>query len=339
MRPSQLIVALKFAIENNHRVLLVGQPGIGKTEIFNQACYELKTNNLIMYPSISDPTDAKGFPHLKNGGEYAEFVPFGDLKKLQETTEKIVVLLDDFGQASANVQASFMSLLDRFKNNANVLFMAATNRRQDHAAVQGLLEPIKSRFHSIIEVEVDTDDWVKWAINEDMPSELMAFIRFKPNMLCDFKPTKDMINSPCPRTIFFVGSILNNNPPKDIESELIQGAAGEGFASEFMGFLKIYRNMPNLDLILMNPDEVETPEDKRPDLKYAICLGLASKFSKIHIKERKSKNALINAFSYIKRIDPEFQVLFVKDLISYNEYLAATTSFIKWASDNKDIII
>ena len=42
--------------------------------------------------------------------------------------------------------------------------------------------------------------------------------------------------------------------PAEAEYECFKGAVGEGAAAEFVGFMRIYRKLPNPDAILMNPD-------------------------------------------------------------------------------------
>ena len=237
MRPKQLNQAIKFAIKNKYPLLIKGSPGIGKTQILTQACLETGTELIVSHPVVSDPTDFKGLPFPNKEGTAAKFLPFGDLLRLIAADKPTVYFLDDLGQASSSVQAAAMQLLlarriNGHKVSDKVTFMAATNRRQDRAAVQGILEPVKSRFASIMELEVNVDDWVDWAIVQGLPVELIAFVRFRPNLLHDFKPTADIINSPNPRTVAAVGMMMNAGLPKDTEYEMISGAAGEGFAAE-----------------------------------------------------------------------------------------------------------
>ena len=84
--------------------------------------------------------------------------------------------------------------INEHKLSPYVTFIAATNRREDKAAVSGLLEPVKSRFAAIVELEVSPDDWVIWALNNNMPTELIAFIRFRPDLLDNFQPSKDIVS-------------------------------------------------------------------------------------------------------------------------------------------------
>jgi hypothetical protein len=330
--PGQLHKSLSFSLENRFNLLIVGAPGIGKTEIVNQVCNEAGMKMIVSHPVVSDPTDYKGLPFIVDGDK-AEFLPFGDLRQLIEATESTVFFLDDLGQAPPSVQAAAMQLLLARRINSHLVsehvrFIAATNRRQDKAGVQGVLEPVKSRFASILHLETDHEDWVKWALSRDLPTELIAFIRFRPELLHDFKPTNDMINSPCPRTVASVGQMMKKGLPHELEYPLIAGAAGEGFATEFMAFLNIYRNLPNPDLIILSPDTVEVPED--PSTLYALSGAL--------VKKAGPQN-FTNIIKYVNRMPAEFSVLTVKDAVNRDKSLTNTRSFIEWASEHSDVLI
>src|SRR5688572_28860406 len=159
MTPSQLEGFLAFCFTNRLPVLIKGKPGIGKSDITEQAAIAANCKLIISHPVVSDPTDYKGLPFAMNGE--AHFLPYSDLKKLIDAKEPTVFFLDDLGQAPAAVQAACMQLilarqLNGHKISDFVTFLAATNRKEDKAAVSGLLEPVKSRFASIVELEVNT---------------------------------------------------------------------------------------------------------------------------------------------------------------------------------------
>ncbi|MDP8320843.1 MAG: ATP-binding protein [Candidatus Stygibacter australis] len=333
MRAKQLKEAVKFAIKNKYPLLIKGAPGIGKTDIVTQACQETNTELILSHPVVSDPTDFKGLPFPVKGEHKATFLPFGDLLRLIEATKPTAFFLDDLGQACASVQASAMNLLlarriNGHKVSEHVVFMAATNRRQDRAGVQGILEPVKSRFSAILELDVVTDDWVEWAIENDMPVELLAFIRFRPNMLHDFTPTAAIINSPNPRTIANVGKMMKAGLPKDVEYEMISGAAGEGFAAEFLGFLKIYQDLPDIKQLIASPDKIAVPRE--PSMLFAICGALSAKANKKNFSQ---------IIRYTERMPAEFQVLLIKDTIKRNKVLANTEEFTQWAVKHSDVIL
>ncbi|MDP8268876.1 MAG: ATP-binding protein [Candidatus Tenebribacter davisii] len=333
MRAKQLNQAIKFAIKNKYPLLIKGAPGIGKTDIVAQACLETDTDLIISHPVVSDPTDFKGLPFPNKDGSAAKFLPFGDLLRLIAADKPTVYFLDDLGQASVSVQAAAMQLLLARRINGHaisehVVFLAATNRRQDRAGVQGILEPVKSRFAAILELEVNVDDWVDWAIEHNMPVELIAFVRFRPNLLHDFKPTADIINTPNPRTVAAVGMMMNAGLPKDTEYEMISGAAGEGFAAEFLGFLKVYRDLPDIEKLIAAPENADVPEE--PSTMFAVCGALSAAAKKSNFG---------NIIKYTDRLPGEFQVLLIKDAIKRSKSLTNTKEFSAWAIEHADVVL
>ena len=242
MKPSSLSALLAATIQAQAPVLITGAPGVGKSDIVQQAATTAGADLIIEHPVVADPTDFKGLPFVV-AGDRAEFLPFGSLRQLIEATSPLVYFLDDLGQAPPAVQAAAMQLILARRINGHVVsdqvtFIAATNRRSDRAGVTGLLEPVKSRFATIINLEPDLDDWVKWALSagqpypggqweanafdpaldNGFPTELTAFIRFRPALLHDFKPTADLVNTSSPRTIANVGrSMTLPGLPRELE--------------------------------------------------------------------------------------------------------------------------
>ena len=284
LKPSQLFEFLIKAVPAKENVLIKGAPGTGKTDIGHQVSHHLESDLVLMHPVVSDPTDFKGIPWVfdHEGSKKAVFLPTEDLEKLMTATKLTIAFPDDVGQAPPAVQAALMQLLlsrsiNGHKISDHVAFIAATNRKADKAGVSGMLEPVKSRFSTIVELMVDVDDWVTWALANNVPTELIAFIRYRPNLLHDFKPTSDLTNSPCPRTVTNAGRLMQLGLPKDVELPIFAGACGEGWASEFMAFLQISRQLITPDMILMNPNGCDVPT--KPAALYATTVSLASKAS------------------------------------------------------------
>jgi len=326
---------LTRTIPNKLPILIKGAPGIGKSDIVAQACKAVKADLIIKHPVVEDPTDPKGMPwvHSTKGKPKATFIPFDDMEQLMTAKKLTVCFLDDLGQSAPAVQAAYMQLLlarriNGHKISDHVCFIAATNRRIDRAGVAGLLEPVKSRFASIIELEPDVDEWVAWALNNGLPTTTISFIRFRPELLFKFDPTKDLVNSPSPRTVSNVAKLTAMNLPGGSEYEMYAGAAGEGFAAEYLGFLKIYRSLPNPDAILMNPEKADVPDD--PATLYALCGALANKASEQTVER---------LIKYSNRLPGEFNVLLMRDAVNLHPEIVNSRAFIQWSSDNADIVL
>jgi len=330
MKPSQLEAFLKSAIPARMPVLIKGAPGVGKTDLVTQACHATGTDLIVSHPVVDEPIDYKGLPALKE--DHAEFLPFGSLRKLIAADRPTVYFMDDLGQAPPAVQAAAMQLILARRINGfavadDVCFLAATNRRQDKAGVAGILEPVKSRFVSIVELDPDVEEWAAWAAAHQMPPELVAFIRFRPQLLFDFVPTSEMTNSPCPRTVANVGRLMVLGLPEPLEFEAYAGAAGEGFATELMGFLKICRQLPDPRLILLNPEEAFVPAD--PATLYAVCTALARLVTPA---------GMATLVSYARHLPEEFSVLLMTDCERQNPAVVATRAYAEWAARHHAIM-
>ena len=333
MKPSQLASLLEKTISAKLPVLVTGAPGIGKSDIVKQAAEKAGADYYIEFPAISDPTDGKGLPVVGNGTGTATWLQFERHKIYCNTQKLSVVVLEDMGQAAMSVQASYMQwvLARRIGDVAispHVAFVACTNRRTDKAGVQGLLEPVKSRFASIVNLDVDLNDWIKWALANNLPTELIAFVKFRPELLHDFKASNDLVNSPSPRTIANVGRLMGIGLPLEIEHECFAGAAGEGFAAEFRGFLQLFRTLPNPDLVFLNPTGAMVPSD--PATLYALCSAIS----------RKVTDQNISRFvQYIDRIPDEFSVFAMRAATAKKVELLQTRASIEWHSKHDDVLI
>ena len=330
MKPSQTTQLLAELIRTKSPGLLVGAPGVGKTSLIEQAAKAAGATLLVSHPAVADPTDFKGLPWVAKNAKSAVFLPFGEFDLALNAKELLVWLLDDLGQASPAVQAACMQLLLARRVNDHVLpdcvtFLAATNRRIDRANVSGILEPVKSRFTTIVEVTADKDDFTNWAMDNGLPDILIAFIRFREDLLCKFEPSADLTNSPVPRTWANVGRIMEMELDDAVRHEAIVGAVGEGAAVEFGGFLKMFRELPNIDAIMIDPTSGKIPT--APAALYAIVTALgmrgnADNFDRLAIYAQRLMDDLKG----------DFAALLVRDCMRKDEEIVNTKGFVRLAA-------
>lgn len=328
MRPARLHELLKHSFTHGRRVLIKGKPGIGKSDIGYQSSQAVQFDYMLFHPAISDPTSFEGLPANVNG--HAEFLPYGQLRALLEATKPTVAFLDDIGQAAPAVQAALMQLILARRVNGHIIsdkvvFCGATNDTSHLAGVSGMIEPLKSRWDTIVELEVSVDDWCNWALDHGMPAELMAFIRFRPNLLSDFKPTKELRNSPSPRGWGSIGNWINDDM-KDLE--VFQGAVGEGAATELFAFLDSYADLPSLDAILLDP--IGTPVPQKPGQCFAVAGGLARKCTPANF-DRVTK--------YTSRMPKEFDICCVRDAVRLDRKITTSRGYTEWAIRNQDVLL
>lgn len=330
LTPSQLITFLTAAVLARLPILITGQPGGGKTDITELVKDATGYDLLTSHPTVSDPTDFKGLPFANGQSTEATFLPFGDLSQAINATRPLIWFFDDLGQAPPSVQAACMQLFLARRINGHkvsdfVTFVAATNRRTDRAGVSGILEPVKSRFASIVELVPDIDSWCNWAFSHDIPATLIAFLRFRPDLLSDFKPTADMTNSPIPRTWANLAKLELLNLPAQLEIVAMGGAVGEGPAVEYIAFRRMFQSLTSIDTILLDPKNCKLPT--APNELYATCTALASKATDVTLSR-----IGIYAQRLVDASRGEFAVLLMRDCIRRTPKLQHTDAFVRISS-------
>jgi DNA replicative helicase MCM subunit Mcm2 (Cdc46/Mcm family) len=327
MKIPKVEALIEGALRKNLKLLLVGKPGVGKSAVIGKVASKLSMRTIIIIGSMSDPTDVKGMPYVEDG--IASFIPFGDLAAILGATAPVVVLLDDLGQTPLGVQTAFMHLIHAREINGQripdcVRFIAATNGIKDSSGVSGIIEPLKSRFDSIVTVEEDLEGWIKAATTPGASFQIhpsvIAFLRFAPQCFCEFKPTKDLVQSPSPRTWESASKWIGLGVR---DTEVLSGCVGATAGAMLVPFLAMQAELPNIDAIKANPDGIEVPS--RLDVLHSVCTALA------YAAKPESIDALMR---YIVRLPVEFQGYCVTDACRRTPVLQSNLSVTKWFARN-----
>ena len=330
MKSSLLKPVLSAVIPARRPTLLTGAPGVGKTDIVKFIAAVLGMALVISHPVVADPTDSKGLAWPAKDGKSATFIPIGQMVELLNAKEPTLWFLDDLGQATPAVQAAYMQwILAREVNGHKlpdcVTIIAATNRRQDRAGVTSILEPVKGRFATIVEVEPCINDWTQWAFANNMPHLLIAFLRLRPDLLLDFKPTADITNSPTPRNWASTGNLMNLAIPQEAQVEVYSGAVGKPATTELVSFIQVAKEMPSPDTVLMTPGTAEIPV--KPSVMWALSGALVRLVT---------ENNFNRFLQYAMRVHGagrgEFATFMTKSAVDVNPALTKTPEFMQLIS-------
>jgi hypothetical protein len=202
--------------------------------------------------------------------------------------------------------------------------LAAGNRVSDRAGTHTLITPLTSRFVHL-DFDLDVDQWCRWALaSGKIKSEIVAFIRLRPELLHAFDAKSRAF--PCPRTWEFASRVIAQAQPCDIELELLNGTVGDA-ASELAAFLRIYRQLPSVDAVLLDPAKAQVPDE--PSVRFALAGALA---------RRATDTNFDRVITYTERLGEEISAFTVKDAVARDSTLQHTAPFIKWASDHSDLL-
>lgn len=318
--------ALSTLIHARQPVFIWGPPGVGKSQVVAQTARREGLDLVDVRAVLLDPVDLRGLPHIDSGRARwcpPEFLP-------REGTG--ILFLDELNAAPPLVQAAcYQLVLDRrlgeYRLPDGWRVIAAGNRETDRAVTHRMPSALANRFVHL-NFEVDIADWLVWAQAHDLAPEVIAFLRFRPQLLHAFDPLKDDKSFPTPRSWEFVSRIMKGTPGASLDLELIAGIVGEGAAAEFRGYFRMLRRLPDPDALLADPERADIPDD--PATLYAVCELLS---------EKADMENLPRVMSYAKRLPPEFSVLLVRDAARLNHAIVHTPVFTEWAVAHADVLL
>ena len=338
MKPSELAVALRLCVEADQPAFIWGGPGVGKSSIVRQVADGLYGDpeapaNGASGPAyfrdvrvlLLDPVDLRGLPSIADGKttwNQPDFLP---------ATGEGIILLDELNAAPPMMMAAcYQLVLDRRLGEYTVppgwRIIAAGNREGERAVAARLPSPLANRLEHF-DLEPDLTDWTRWALANGVRPEVVAFLRFREGSLYDFN--RDTRENATPRSWEAVSRMLAAGPPAELEHRLYAGSVGMGHASEFCAFLRIHRQLPSIDAILLNPGKVPIPSE--PSALYALSLGLARRASEQNIEA---------ILAYVSRYErAEFGVVAVREMLERRPDLAETRAAIAWFADHQQVLM
>jgi hypothetical protein len=197
--------------------------------------------------------------------------------------------------------------------------VAASNRAEDRAGTHRVISPLLNRFVHL-DLDVSNEDWQDWAVAAGVVPEVRAFLRFRPGLLYQFDPAANPRAFATPRSWAFVSDVLRATP-EDLSPEVVAGCVGEGPATEFAGFVALFRELPDVDGALARPDAAPVPRE--PAVLYALVGAIVERV-------RTGAAPAHAAVRYAARFPDEFALLAVRDFVAVAPTLAGDPAVQAW---------
>jgi hypothetical protein len=282
MRPIQLLTILEQEFISTHAghhtpVMLWGPPGVGKSDMVREVAEKHQAPVIDIRLSQMEPSDLRGIPFRDNGR--VEWAIPSLLPDQKRHGNQGILFLDEITSAPPTVSAAaYQLILDRRLGEYQVpqgwAIFAAGNRQGDRGVTYSMPAPLANRF-SHFEVETNLDDWVAWAYRNQIDERIIAFLRFRPELLFDFDPAHNPVAFPSPRSWEFAHRALQKfiDHPQLLLGAL-QACVGPAAGVELHAFVSSLDKMPDLDAILRG-EEVTMPNEI--DLQYALASALVGR--------------------------------------------------------------
>lgn len=223
--------------------------------------------------------------------------------------------------------AAYKVVLDKMVGMAhlhkNCAIIVAGNLATDKAIVNRTSTAMQSRL-IWLEIMVSLKAFIKWADKNDIDHRIKSFLQFKPDALHKFNPNHEEHTFPCPRTWEFMSKLIRRHKELSITKlPLLAGTVGEGTAREFFSYCGVYKEIPTIKDIMINPTKVRFGDE--PSIAYALA-GLIPH----HINEQ-NINTLMQ---FVERLPIDFQVIALRASIAKDRKLKNAKSVKAWLSLN-----
>ena len=345
MRPRhlQIILDTEFSsADSGHHtpVMIWGPPGVGKSQLVAQVAAQHFVPLIDIRLSQLEPSDLRGIPFRAN--DLVEWAVPGMLPDDDRHGTAGILFLDEITSATPAVSAAaYQLILDRCLGEYRVpegwVIFAAGNRQGDRGVTYSMPTPLANRF-THFSFDVNLDDWVAWAHQHSVDERVIAFLRFRPELLFDFDPALDPVAFPTPRSWEFAHHALRKfDANSAILPSALQACVGDAAGIELNAFINNLDNLPDIDAIVAGED-VAVPESI--DLQYALAaslVGVSVTLPEGDDSESKLGHILDFASRFPQR---EMGVMLVADMHrAIGNRLFRLSQFKEWASQISDVLL
>lgn len=293
LKPQKLEEYLEFALPRHIPTVILGGPGIGKTQIPQQVAKRLEMDTLPpLYLAMLDPVDIGGMnlptQPDETGKRRLERLLDDWLEPAFTATSPTMLLIDEFSQGSHAIQCAAAPLLDARRCGKHVLpdcvsVLATGNQRQHKSGAVDTLTHVISRTVRI-KLEVDPVAWIERAVKDHVAPEVISFIKASPSSLdvslrsggADYEKIYLQGESyENPRSWYLVSTHVKGRLPISLEGEIYTGIVGEGVSRRFVSHLSLTRQ--EVDLVaIMGGAKWAFPPKEQIGTRYAFTIGVGS---------------------------------------------------------------
>lgn len=307
---------------------LISGPGIGKTTSVEDEAERRGIECRILSLAQYDAGELAGWAiPTKEGDKMERLRP-----DWMPNDGEGILFLDELPQAPVANQNIAAQIVNERRVGQHHLpdgwvIVAAGNRTSDRAGTNNMPSHLKDRL-MFLEIEADLEDTIAYFYSKKIDERVCAFLRFRPEWLHKFE--RDANASASPRSWERTSSILSWGLDPVCLNEAIAGQVGRGATADFLGFMKMYDSVPDMDDLIANPESADVPSD--PAVLYAISAALSA---------RASKSNISNVIRYLSRIpQKEFAAFALKDAVNRDGSIKQVEDFRKWVmSDGRSLIL
>jgi len=340
---SQLILATPM-----NRYLLQGEPGIGKSSLLKALSTQLPTHEVAYIDVPNMDLGDIAMPVINHETKTTAYYPNARFKV--HTGNPVITMLDEFTKGAEPVKNMLHPLLevanprlgDISVHPDSIVFL--TGNLSSDGVGDNLKAHSRNRIIPLNVRKPDADEWIEWALNNDIEPEVIAWVRQFPHAMASYtdssqadnpyiyNPRKVQTAFVSPRSLERVSNIVRVRNQLDTDSLIaaMTGAIGESASRDMQAYIDFSDQLPEWDTILKNPKTAKVPESAGASA--IVIFGAIIKVT---------KDTITPFMDYLERFDPEWQACFAINIAKNPQKQAVAFSssrFADWVQRNEDLL-
>lgn len=332
-----------LAFGNENAVHLVGEPGVGKTAMFERIV--AKTGFKGVYMDVPNLELGEiGIPMPNHETKTTSLYP-NDAWGFHKN-EPMVIFLDEFTKPSSQaVQNTLHPLLNErrianFKLHPDSIVITAGNNSSD-----GVGDNLKS--HSLNRITVmpvrkpTAEEWIEWGSQNDIAPEMLAWVKAYPHAMSSYlDPSQSdnpyIFNPKHPKRSFFsprsghrASNIIRKRDMISKNSLVVGlvGTIGEAAARDLTAYVDVADSLPTWEQVMNDPANAQVPTSPA-----ALCIMAFGAIQRI------DRSNITKWFTYLKRTPTELQSVFCLSATKHPEkkqVLMTSGAFVDWMREHQ----
>jgi MoxR-like ATPase len=277
----------------------------------------------IKLQSLGDPSELRGLPILDRQGNMSivrwELPSF--IKALIHPNAKGILFLDEINMAPYGMQSTAFEIAQQKKIgdytlSGGVRVIAAGNPRTVNISANPIPQPLINRMVTIDFAKfVGLDEWIKWAIQNDIDSRIIAFLKVfndeyirTPYSMGETDADEALVPSTTPRSWANLSRLIKDNEDLRYIEYCTESLLYPTTAAKFLAFLRAMQSL-NYKEYILNPQKFVEFDDE-PEKQYGLVTLISKHANEVdNNKSGIKEKDLLNFINYLAENRPDFAVL------------------------------
>lgn len=332
-----------LAFGNTNAIHLVGEPGVGKTAMFERIVAKTGYRGVYIDTPNTELGDI-GIPMPNHETKTTSLYPNAHWGF--HLGDPCVVFIDEFTKPSSMaVQNMLHPLLNERRISGSHLHpdsivITAGNNNTD--GVGDMLKAHSLNRITILPVRKPTaEEWIEWGANNDIAPECLAWVKAYPHALASyrdagqaenpyiFNPKVPQRSFVSPRSLHRASNILTKRDriTRNALIASLTGSIGEAGARDMIAYVEVADSLPTWQEVIDDPKGCKLPTS--PAALNIMAFGAM---------QRIDRSTIGKWFEYLKRTPKELQSVFCLSTSKHPEkkqILMTSSAFVTWMRENQ----